>query len=323
MTSAGFLKHVDGWLAAGKRVAGPVRTAKGSTLYSWIDSAAQLDLAGAARPANSIKQFFFPAHERLFAYRISGKQVTLEPAPVAEGERIVIAARPCDAAALARLDALFNWDSADESFNRRRGLTTVVTLACTSHDEYCFCTSVGSGPGDTAGSDAMLYADADTYHVVFVTEKGAVAFAGETAEPAPELPPGPRVKFDAGQIAKFLAGGFEDPFWRTETLGCVGCGACAYSCPACHCFDMVDEGAPGGGHRVRNWDSCQFPTFTAHASGHNPRGDQGARQRQRIYHKFDIYPRKFGPVLCTGCGNCERNCPAGLGVLPLLEAIAR
>jgi ferredoxin len=62
--------------------------------------------------------------------------------------------------------------------------------------------------------------------------------------------------------------------------------------------------------------------FTAHASGHNPRGDQACRQRQRIYHKFQTYPKKFGPLLCTGCGNCTRNCPAGLGVLPVLKTIA-
>ena len=40
---------------------------------------------------------------------------------------------------------------------------------------------------------------------------------------------------------------------------------------------------------------------------------QAQRQRQRIYHKFHIYPEKFGAVLCTGCGNCTRNCPVGPG----------
>ncbi len=60
-----------------------------------------------------------------------------------------------------------------------------------------------------------------------------------------------------------------------------------------------------------------------HASGHNPRSNQGQRQRQRVYHKFRIYPEKFDDILCTGCGNCTRNCPVGLGVLPLVEAIAK
>ena len=85
----------------------------------------------------------------------------------------------------------------------------------------------------------------------------------------------------------------------------------------------MDEGSAAEGARVRNWDSCQFPLFTAHASGHNPRSTQPQRQRQRIYHKFAIYPDKFGAILCTGCGNCARNCPVGLGVLRVLEAIDR
>ena len=106
-----------------------------------------------------------------------------------------------------------------------------------------------------------------------------------------------------------------------HALACVGCGACAYSCPACHCFDMVDEGNGREGVRARNWDACQFAMFTLHASGHNPRASQGARQRQRIYHKFVMYPEKFDEILCTGCGNCARNCPVGLGVLPVVREI--
>jgi ferredoxin len=118
-------------------------------------------------------------------------------------------------------------------------------------------------------------------------------------------------------VAAFAREHFEDPFWAAAALACVGCGACAYTCPVCHCFDMVDEHQ----ERSRNWDACQFPMFTLHASGHNPRATQGARARQRIFHKFVIYPEKFGDTLCTGCGNCARNCPQGLGVLPLIMAL--
>jgi ferredoxin len=84
----------------------------------------------------------------------------------------------------------------------------------------------------------------------------------------------------------------------------------------------VDEGNAAGGERARNWDSCQFSLFTQHASGHNPRASQFNRQRQRVYHKFRIYPEKFGETLCTGCGACTRNCPAGLGILGIATEIS-
>lgn len=315
MTRGEFLERVDGWLAGGRRVAGPVRV-RGKLLYQWIGAAAELDLDAEDRPSNSIKQFFFPMHERLFAYRFEGKRIELAPVEADGKERVVVSARPCDSAAIARLDALFNWDSADERYNQRRCATAIVTLACTHHDAACFCTSVGSGPADTAGSDAMLFGETLTP----LTEKGAALFGAPIATP-PAAADGPRVKFDVGAVSRFLEGGFESPLWKEQSLACLGCGACAYTCPACHCFDIVDEGGGRGGYRVKNWDSCQFPMFTAHASGHNPRPDQASRQRQRIYHKFDLYPSRFGAILCTGCGNCRRNCPAGLGVLPALEAI--
>ena len=70
---------------------------------------------------------------------------------------------------------------------------------------------------------------------------------------------------------------FEDPFWATLGLRCHGCGACAFVCPTCHCFDIVDEPeGVGRGTRRRNWDTCQTGKFTA------PRlGPQPARRPER------------------------------------------
>jgi ferredoxin len=217
------------------------------------------------------------------------------------------------------LDAVFNWDYRDEFYNRLRAATTVVSLACTSSDSECFCTSVGLGPAATRGSDVLLVEEAGAYRVRVLTAKGAVLFGGEPEEPSePDYSADPPYRFDPAQVRDFAASRFEDPFWAEHALACVGCGACAYTCPVCHCFDIVDEGNANGGVRARNWDACQFPLFTLHASGHNPRHSQGDRQRQRIYHKFFMYPEKFGEILCTGCGNCARNCPVGLGVLPVI-----
>jgi ferredoxin len=327
-----LVQLVGRWIADGRRVAGPQCGKAGDSRgradlihYAWLAKADQLRCDGFVRPTNSIKEVVFPRHERLYGYQVKGKRIELTPAELPTTEQIVIGARPCDAAAMGILDAVFNWDVKDEFYNRRRELTTVVTLACQKHDDFCFCTSVGSGPCDGRGSDVLLVPmDGDRYEVRCLTEKGSKLLAGATAASNDKAvePQGPPVRFDLDALGEFLAGGYERPEWSALTRRCLGCGACAYTCPTCHCFDIVDEGGASGGIRARNWDACQFSMFTAHASGHNPRGDQSQRQRQRIHHKFQIYPDKFGELLCTGCGNCSRNCPVDMGVLPVLKAIA-
>jgi ferredoxin len=126
------------------------------------------------------------------------------------------------------------------------------------------------------------------------------------------------------KIRAWLETHFDDALWKRVALRCHGCGACAFVCPTCHCFDIVDE--PDGidhGARRRNWDTCQSALFTLHGSGHNPRKDQAARFRQRILHKFGIYPGRFGEVLCTGCGRCVRMCAAAISFAQHQMRLAR
>ena len=315
---------VADWLKTGRKAAGPVSVKPGEIFHAPLVDADQLVLTGYIRPANSIKEFVFPRHEMLYRYRIEGKKVEVIDAPEPDGEQLIIGARPCDTAALPILDHVMNWDFKDAFFNRRRELTTIVTLACGEMDEDCFCTSVGLGPQAEKGSDALLVdLDGGAYEVRALTDKGRKLFAGRT-QPSDHTAPGfegPARQFDPEAIREFAQSEFDNPLWDEMTMRCLGCGACAFTCPTCHCFDIVDEGNAAGGTRVRNWDTCQATLFTAHASGHNPRTKQPQRQRQRMLHKFAIYPEKFGEILCTGCGNCVRNCPADLGVLGVARLI--
>jgi ferredoxin len=146
---------------------------------------------------------------------------------------------------------------------------------------------------------------------------------GATAAPASVGTGGIAGPVDLGSVHDWLADHFEHPLWEAIAFRCHGCGACASVCPTCHCFDIVDE--PEGiteGTRRRNWDTCQEGRFTLHASGHNPREQQNARFRQRVMHKFYIYPEKFGETLCTGCGRCVRDCPGGMDLPVIVAKIA-
>ena len=325
ISKAGLRELAKEWIAQGKMVAGPVQTKPGLVMYANLASADEIVWEGFVRPANSVKEFVFPRHELLCTYKMEGNRVELANDGAEIPAQILLAVRPCDAAAFPILDHVFNWDCRDELYNRRREATTVIALACESHDESCFCTSVGLSPQAERGSDVMLFDLGEQYEVRCLTDKGRALFAGKT-QPSERTAPtymGPDPRFNPEQVKQFVDGQFTSPYWQEATLACLGCGACAYNCPTCHCFDIVDEGNSQHGERVRNWDSCQFAQFTLHASGHNPRPDQGSRQRQRVLHKFSIYPEKFGEILCTGCGNCTRNCPEGQGMLTLLTGIER
>ena len=161
-----------------------------------------------------------------------------------------------------------------------------------------------------------------------MTDKGEALFirfpqlfteAAEVKTVPPAEPAGGAV--DLQKVKTWLEGHFEDPLWEEVATRCAGCGACAFLCPACHCFDIVDEGTPGEGTRRKNWDACGFGKFTHHASGHNPRDLQPKWYRNRFMHKFKYYDDKFGQTLCTGCGRCVRACPVGIDIREILEKI--
>jgi len=190
------------------------------------------------------------------------------------------------------LDKLFAWDYDDPFWQKRRAATTVVSIACDAPDEYCFCTSVGGAPDNQSGADLWLAP----------TDNGLIA------EPQTEK----------GQA---LVDAYSDLF-SEGAYKCLGCGACAFVCPTCHCFDISDDADFERGRRLRTWDSCGFSMFTQHASGHNPRPSQDGRYRQRVMHKFKYYVEKFDVTACVGCGRCSVSCPVDMNMCSVVSAIA-
>jgi formate hydrogenlyase subunit 6/NADH:ubiquinone oxidoreductase subunit I len=263
-------------------------------------------------------------------YEKEGQKVTVTDIdPARFPETVLVGVRPCDAVAIPVLDAVFSWDYKDEFFLERRRKTTVIGLACTTSDDACFCSAVGLSPDETKGSDLFLTPLEDGgYACATCSDKGEALITAHkelfsettSAAPLPLAQPYGE-KFDLKKVKAWLDSHFEDPSWDFIATRCVGCGACAFVCPACHCFDIVDEGTEKAGKRRKNWDACGFWKFTHHASGHNPRDQQPKRYRNRIMHKFKYYDDKFGQTLCSGCGRCIRVCPVGIDIQAIVEAI--
>ena len=279
----------------------------------------------------SAKAVVFPCTEKLFSYKKEKNDVRLKDYnPDELPETLVFGLHPCDAAGFKPLGSIFNWDTPDLPYNERRKRLTLISLSCTQSDEYCFCTSVGSCPGNTEGSDILLTpVKDDGFLCEIVTEKGNEWYEKYRSffEEAPEdilkkdyLAEVP-VKFDIENISRKATELFDSDVWRMQSERCIGCGACAFVCPTCACFDIQENAQGNFGSRIRCWDSCCFSLFTLHTSGHNPRSVQSERWRQRIMHKFSYMPERLSVVGCTGCGRCSRGCPVDMNLSECLKML--
>ena len=328
----------DGWLAsavetlcqAGVTVLAPTETEPGVVDLEPVTSAEAISLQG-GNTRLPLKRQFLPITEVLLEFeKGEGGDVDVRPEPLPSADEVVVlGCRPCDAAALEALDKVFQWDYDDLRYRSRRQRTTIVAFACTEPQAECFCTSLGGSPHDSRQSDALVFFGESGQVLVQVnTEKGQklVERLGATVRPAaqgvkPPAPPQLQPAFDPEKIKHWLDENFESESWTETAMRCLGCGACSYLCPTCHCFDIVDEGTWIRGRRLRNWDCCSGALFTAHASGHNPRPDQASRCRQRVMHKFKYFPERFGQVACVGCGRCVRACGVGRRLTAILAEI--
>ena len=281
------------------------------------------------------KEIFFPQTEILFTYKMDKEGVELEDIPLPNEKRVLFGIRPCDARALVFLDRFFSsGDYKDISYLEKREKTTIIGLACNSPLSTCFCTSLGGSPFGKEGMDLLLEDINEKYLIEILSEQGA-----KLVEHIPWLKDAENADFERAKkiseeaestiklkiavegLRKKFDSMFDAPLWDQIYQKCIGCGVCTYLCPTCWCFDILDEGTPTCGRRVRIWDTCQFPLFTLEASGLNPRPSGKERMRQRVMHKFNYFPKDFGELVCVGCGRCVQACPVNLDIREIIKAI--
>ena len=318
-------------LKASYRLYGPVR--QGEVVdFVQIEDPIEMDLSF-QNSRLSPKSLFLPQSERMFEYSLDPARDDahiLKEIPKVDSPLAVIGIRPCDARALELEDVNFDAPKfRDPWWVRARETTTLVGLGCNSPCSTCFCTSVGGGPFDEAGLDVLLTDTGEGLLAKILTEKGNnLVEAGKVAEAADEalIEKAGAIereaqekitsKVDTSKLRELDSLAlYEADFWDEVHFACINCGVCTYLCPTCWCFDIQDETHGRSGVRMRNWDSCMFPLFTLHASGHNPRGEKIQRVRQRFMHKLKYYVDKYNNgVACVGCGRCVEHCPVNIDI---------
>ncbi len=307
--------------------------------FRRIASADQAVIEPSGKTRWSPKEHLFPRSEALYRYRFTGGGVETEDPPLPQERQVLFGVRSCDAAGLARLDDIFLAGIRDRLYAARRENTTVVSAACAAADPECFCTAVGGSPVGEEGCDMQLVPIGDGWLLRVLTDKGRDLLGDGDEGWTPATPEDgesvlrsrlEEIEQAVGEQigrspverewSRVLEEGFEHGVWDRLARHCLGCGACAYVCPSCSCFDMNHEANAWCGEQCRSWDACTFALFTRHASGHNPRANQGARYRQRVLHKFAFLEKEDEPFRCVGCGRCVALCPAGLDIAGAVTA---
>jgi sulfhydrogenase subunit beta (sulfur reductase) len=294
------------------------------------DEAADLDYSNTRL---SPKSLLFPQSERMFEFTLdeaSGDSHVMKEAPKEYPPAVVFGIRPCDAKALRLVNV--NFDSPefkDPWWVNRMDSMTFIGLGCNDPCSTCFCTSVGCGPFHEEGLDMLLFDLGERYLAKALTDKGEQLIEqggfredadDDIRKRADDLKKESEDKISSHVPTDKLKDKdvlelFDAPFWDEAAFACINCGTCTFLCPTCWCFDIQDEIYKNQGDRIRNWDSCMFPLFTLHASGHNPRSEKVQRVRQRFMHKLKYYVDKYGNgAACVGCGRCVNYCPVNIDI---------
>lgn len=326
---------LNGWMEQ-TTVYAPVRQ-ESFLAFQPLTDPCQADLTSRTIPRYPAKALFLPQSEVMFKVCQEGRFASHEESEESSRrkQRLILGIRPCDLRAIQVLDDVFlTGKNPDPYWARKRETTTMVALGCHLPGPECFCTSVGTGPFDScgaSGADVMLTRLDNGYTAEVYTQKGQILFESLAEATSSHIQAVREIQSSASaKVAKpFTTQGitdrlyalFESDFWDKVQKSCLGCGACTFLCPTCHCFDIVDETQRR--ERVRNWDSCMFRIYSQEASGYNPRPGVKERLRQRIMHKFAYLPQRIQKTGCTGCGRCVRFCPVNLDIRAVIRAIIR
>jgi sulfhydrogenase subunit beta (sulfur reductase) len=286
----------------------------------------------------SAKALLYPQSERMFEYTLDDQEADAhiyKESPKDFSPQAIVGIRPCDAQAFRLVRRNFdNAEYRDPWWVKRYESTTLVGLGCNDPCPTCFCTSVGGGPFSEEDLDALAYDLGDRFVLRALTEKGeALLGKAEGGAPAGEEEKKKIEQMNRSSLEKISSHIetdqlkrkvvnelFDAPFWEEVAFACLNCGTCTFLCPTCWCFDIQDEVFGKEGDRLRTWDSCMFPLFTLHGSGHNPRDKKVQRVRQRFMHKLKYYVDKYDDgVQCSGCGRCVRYCPVNIDIREVAE----
>ncbi len=314
--------------------------------YSVLDEhPGQEAIWGGIRPVDPLKSFFFEPRTRVAVYPSSRPEL-LSPGTMADLQRVIAGVKRCDLQALDLLDTIFlDGDFTDPFYKAARENTLIVTTDCSAPASSCSCVLMGLDPFCEEGFDLNVSEITGGLVLEAGSRRGRQAieaYRGRTEDvTAAQLAEREERRRRVREAILQMSGDFlpeepyedvvkegvDSPVWGKCAEACVGCAACTYICPTCHCFFLYDtpearSKVKGKYARVRAWDSCQYPAFARVAGGANPRKTALARFRHRYLHKFVDVKEAHGMYGCTGCGRCVDVCMGKIDMRKVLWELA-
>lgn len=310
-------------------IAAPVSVDKGKKKlveYRYIDNFD--DIIWDQQPDSSPKNIVFPQNSMI------GNDYEEEEYYDLEKETIILGIRSCDLEAIKVLDQVFIEDESylDLSYKKRRDKMILVGISCAERHKSCFCDTLGIDPVESDYTPIYLFKEDNQFWIKIKDAKYENLFE--------KLPNG-----DQNQLNKLIEERTENfnessfeldipiplpekemfqlDIWDEISENCLSCGVCTYYCPTCYCFNFFWEGEDEDSTKYKSWDSCMFTSYSAHASGHNPRDSKDKRYRNRIMHKFSYHPNNYEGLACVGCGRCINRCPVNLDIRESLKTIEK
>ncbi len=313
----------------------PLKNCHGDTLFTVIEDLDSQPPDLVNQPQNSLKEFMLPQQEVLFTYKNSPGDYSFSPATVKPPPTIFFGVRPCDLSAVLYMDVIFLQGRTDPHYLQKRENSVLIGLNCNTSFADCFCNATRHGPFLEYGSDLQFTDLGDRFLVEAGRSRGeeivrkwgyffAVAAKEDRARKYQvflEARGGFARMVHVDQAIKRLREKkVDDSVWHELSLRCQDCGGCAYLCPTCTCFTIIDRPVDNvRGERLRSWDACTFAGFTNMAGGHNPVNAATDAIRQRFMHKLCYDVKDHGRPSCVGCGRCVGICFGGTDIIRFIN----
>ena len=350
-----FLKAIQD---AGYRVVGPT-VREGAIVYADIRKESDLPIGWTERQEagtyrlerrtdgalfgfnlgpHSWKKYLYPAHERLWTAHATKGSFTVTTEPVAGAPLAFLGMRACELAAVGIQDRVFDGVVHDTGYHARRAGALRIAVQCGQAAPTCFCVSMGTGPGVTAGYDLalteLLGPGRHEFLVEVGTDRGSAILDHVPTRPAtPADDESSRAlvaktaasmhrHMDTTKIHDLLLGNLEHPRWQVVAERCLACTNCTMACPTCFCSSNEEVPDLSGTtvERWRRWDSCFNSAFSE--LHHAPvRKSTASRYRQWMTHKLASWYDQFDTSGCVGCGRCITWCPVGIDITEEVAAI--